>query len=135
MLGSAQFGDAVVIADMEAGIGTLTRLEEGAVDAVLVVVEPTPKSLEVGSRAAEQARAKTRGRVLVVANRVRDDADLAAVRAALPGHEVVAVPDDPAVVAAERRGVAPLDIAPDAPAVRALVDLATSLAPTPGQPG
>jgi Flp pilus assembly CpaE family ATPase len=39
------------------------------------------------------------------------------------------VPDDPAVVEAERRGLAPFDAAPDAPAVRALVALAESLLP------
>jgi len=126
LLGSAEFGEAVVIADLEAGIGTLTRLEEGAIDAVVVVVEPTPRSLEVGARAAEQARKKSVGRVLVVANRTRAE-DLPAVQAAFPDDEVVVVPDDPAVVAAERAGFAPLDTAPDAPAVVALLGLADSL--------
>lgn len=116
-----------MIADLEAGIGTLTRLGEAAVDVVLIVVEPTPKSLEVGRRAAEQARDKSVDRLVVVASRVRGDADRDAVVAAFPDERVVVVPDDPAVVAAERRGVAPLDSAPDAPAVGALVDLAQSL--------
>ncbi len=120
-----------VIADLEAGIGTLTRLGDQRVDAVLVVVEPTPKSLEVGSRAAQLARERSIGRVIVVASRVRDDVDLATVQAAFPGYEVVPVPDDPAIVRAERQGVAPLDVAPEAPAVRALVDLAESLLPVP----
>ncbi len=52
MLSSVDFGDTIVLADCEAGIGTLTRLGETPVDVVLVVVEPTPKSLEVGARAA-----------------------------------------------------------------------------------
>lgn len=116
-----------MIADLEAGIGTLTRLGDAAVDVVLVVVEPTPRSLEVGRRATEQAREKSAGRLVVVASRVRGDADRKAVAAAFPDEQVVVVPDDPAVVAAERRGVAPLDSAPDAPAVLALVGLAESL--------
>ncbi len=126
LLGSAEFGDAVVIADLEAGIGTLTRLEDGAIDTVVVVVEPTPRSLDVGARAAEQARKKSVSRVVVAANRTREG-DLSAVMAAFPDHEVVVVPDDPAVLAAERAGVAPLDTAPDAPAVVALLGLADSL--------
>jgi MinD-like ATPase involved in chromosome partitioning or flagellar assembly len=69
--------------------------------------------------------------VVVTANRVRDDQDAARVREAFPGLDVVLVPDDPAVVAAERTGLAPLDAAPDAPAVRALVALAERLL-TPG---
>lgn len=131
MLGSVDFSDVTVIADLEAGIGTLTRLGDQRVDAVLVVVEPTPKSLEVGRRAAQLARERSIGRVIVVASRVRGDADLATVKDAFPGYEVVPVPDDPAIVRAERQGVAPMDSAPDAPAVQALVDLAESLLPVP----
>ena len=129
LLGSAEFGDAIVVADLEAGIGTLTRLGTGEVDAVLVVVEPTSKSVEVGIRAAALAREKAVGRVIVVASRVRGDEDLVMVRSAFGDHEVVTIPDDPAIVEADRKGVAPLDLAPDAPAVRALADLGERLLP------
>jgi len=129
LLGSADFGDAVVVADLEAGIGTLTRLGDAHVDVVLVVVEGTPKSLEVGARAAAVARDKKIETLIVVASRIRGDDDLEVVRAALGDAEVVAVPDDPAIVSAERHGEAPLDVAPDAPAVRALVELAERLVP------
>ena len=120
-----------MIADLEAGIGTLTRLGEQRVDAVLVVVEPTPKSIEVGQRAAALAQEKQLGRVVVVASRVRTDADLATLAEKFPGQELVAIPDDPAIVEADRRGVAPLDLAPDSPAVQALCRLARSLLPVP----
>ncbi|MDP8970020.1 MAG: hypothetical protein M3N52_05910 [Actinomycetota bacterium] len=129
MLGSVEFHDSVVIADLEAGIGTLTRMADRGVDAVLVVVEPTPKSIEVGVRAAGLVREKSLGRVIVLANRLRGGEDLAALRAAFPTEEIVPVPDDSSIVEADRRGVAPLDSAPDAPAVRALVQLAESLLP------
>ncbi|MDP9070018.1 MAG: carbon monoxide dehydrogenase, partial [Actinomycetota bacterium] len=104
MLGSVDFADGAVIADLEAGIGTLTRLADQRVDAVLVVVEPTPKSIEVGTRAADLAREKALGRVIVVASRIRDEDDLATVAKAFPDHEVVAIPDDPAIVKADRDG-------------------------------
>ena len=116
---------------MEAGIGTLTRLGEERVDAVLVVVEPTPKSIEVGQRALELAQDKLLGRVIIVASRVRNDADMETLAAAFPDQELVAIPDDPAIVEADRKGVAPLDLAPESPAVRALCDLARSLLPVP----
>ena len=131
MLGSVNFNDVVVVADLEAGIGTLTRLGEQQVDAVLLLVEATPKSIEVATRAAGLAREKSLGRLVVVANRVRHADDLAAVRAAFPDDRVVGIPDDPAIVEADRRGLAPLDLAPDAPAVRALAELAESLLPAP----
>lgn len=127
MLGQLTRPDRVVVADLEAGLGTVLRLGDDPVDVVVVVVEPTAKSLEVGRRAADSVREARLGRVIVAANRVRDDDDVARVRAAFPGLEPVLVPDDPAVVEAERRGLAPLDAAPDAPAVRALVGLAEEL--------
>lgn len=127
MLGQLTRPDRVVVADLEAGLGTVLRLGDNPVDVVVVVVEPTAKSLEVGRRAAESVREAGLGRVVVAANRVRDDGDVARVRATFPGLEPVFVPDDPAVVEAERRGLAPLDAAPDAPAVRALVRLGEAL--------
>ncbi len=131
MLGSVDFPeDDVVVADFEAGVGTLTRLGEENVDAVVIVVEATPKSLEVGARAAALAAEKTVGRIVVVANRIRNQEDLETVRAAFPGMEVVGVPHDPKIVEADRRGIAPIDMAPDAPAVKALVGLASTLLPS-----
>jgi CO dehydrogenase maturation factor len=118
-------GDTVV-ADLEAGIGTLTRMETGGVDTAVVVTEPTPRSIEVGVRAVRLARERGATRVVVVANRSRDEDDVAAVRAAIDADEVVGVPDDEAIVRADREGVSPLDTDPDAPAVLALVELAGS---------
>ncbi len=124
MLGSVEESGRTVVADLEAGIGTLTRLAEGGVDAVVLVVEPTAKSLEVAMRAAGLVREKSLGRLVVVANRLRSDEDLARLTDAFAGERLVAVPDDPLVLAADRQGTAPLDVAPTAPAVRALVGLA-----------
>jgi CO dehydrogenase maturation factor len=124
-----EFTDETVIADFEAGVGTLTRLGEQRVDTVLVVVEATPKSIEVGQRAMQLAQEKLLQRVIIIANRVRGDDDLATIRAAFPGVDVVPVPEDPAIREADRYGVAPIDHAPHAPAVRALVTLAEQLAP------
>ncbi len=119
-----------MVADFEAGIGTVMRLSGHPVDVVVVVVEPTAKSLEVGGRAAQTVQEAGLGRVVVTANRVRNDEDAGRVRAAFPGLDPLMVPDDAAIVQAERHGLAPLDFFPDAPAVRALVALAQSLLPT-----
>ena len=127
MLGQLARTDRTVVADFEAGLGTVLRMD-APVDVVVVVVEPTAKSLEVGLRAAESVTQAGFGRIVVAANRVRDDADADRVRAAFPGAEVFLIPDEPAVVAAERQGVAPLDAAPHSPGVRALVALGDHLA-------
>jgi CO dehydrogenase maturation factor len=127
LLGQLEQPGRVVVADFEAGLGTVLRLGDTPVDVVVVVVEPTATSLEVGRRAAESVSLAGLGRVAVVANRVRDEADAERVRRAFPTTEVVVVPDDEAVAAAERLGVAPLDAAPDAPAVGVLAALAARL--------
>jgi CO dehydrogenase nickel-insertion accessory protein CooC1 len=119
--------DRVVIADFEAGLGTVLRMDT-AVDVVIAVVQPTVKSIDVGVRAAEAVRERQLGRVKVVANRVAHEDDVARVRAAFHGVDAVVVPDDPAIGEAERRGLAPLDAAPSSPAVTALVRLGRDLA-------
>lgn len=127
LLGSLDAPDRVVIADLEAGIGTLTRVGEGAIDVAVIVAEPTAKSLNVAERALELARQREIPEVVVVANRVATDADLQAVTARFPGVEVVAVPDDPTIMRADRLGQAPVDVDGAAPAVLALVALADRL--------
>ncbi len=116
-----------MICDLEAGVGAVVRA--GGADVVLVVSEPSAKSIEVARRAAEIAAESSR--VIVVANQVRDDADLEAIRAVVGDHELVVVPEEPAIAHADRDGVAPIDVDAEAPGVRALVDLADRLAGAP----
>src|SRR4051812_50090351 len=78
----------------------------GSADVVVVVVEPSAKAIDVAGRAARVAAARN-ARVVAIANRVRDDADLAAITAGPGGHEGVVVPEDPAGAAADRDGVGP----------------------------
>ena len=127
MLGLDIPDDTVVVADFEAGIGTLTRLGETKVDAVFIVTDATVKSLEVASRAATLAEAHTSGPIVIVANRVLDEADRDAIERTLEGRVVVVVPDDAAIPAADRADVAPLDASPEAPAVVALAGLVSLL--------
>ena len=116
-----------VVADLEAGIGTLTRLHAAAVDATVVVVEPTLRSIDVARRAIAVADEQRQGRVVVVANKVSDDDDRARIDEAFAGRTLVVVPDDPAVDTADRLGVSPVDHEPQAPAVAALESLVDAL--------
>lgn len=127
LLDSLDAPDRVVIADLEAGIGTLTRVGEGTIDVAILVAEPTAKSLNVAERALELARERQVPEVVVVANRIVTDADLEAVTARFPGIDVVAVPDDPTIRQADRLGQAPIDVDAAAPAVLALAALADRL--------
>jgi CO dehydrogenase nickel-insertion accessory protein CooC1 len=116
----------IVIGDLEAGVGTLLRMQPGQADVVLVVAQPTAKAIEVARRAIEIAA--QRGEVLLLANRVTGEADVRLIREGSGWDgELVALPDDPAVAAADEDGVSPVDHAPDAPVVRVLGELAARL--------
>ena len=116
-----------VVADLEAGIGTLTRLAGASVDATVVVVEPTLRSIDVARRAIAVADEQRQGRVVVVANKVSDGQDRARIEDVFGDRTIVIVPDDPAIDTADRLGVSPVDHEPQAPAVTALESLVDAL--------
>ena len=116
-----------VVADLEAGIGTLTRLASASVDATVVVVEPTLRSMDVAHRALAVADEQRQGRVVVVANKVAGDDDRVRIDEAFGDRVVVVVPEDPAIDTADRLGVSPVDHKPHAPAVAALEGLVDAL--------
>ena len=96
---------------------------------VLVVVEPTAKSLLSGRRLARMVDLDPENpkRVLAVASKVTEPGDVDMI-AKGTGLEVVAtVPWDEALAEAERQRLAPLDFAPDCPAVLAVESLVERL--------
>ncbi|MDQ3222899.1 MAG: hypothetical protein M3Q75_05400, partial [Gemmatimonadota bacterium] len=109
MLGQIEAEDSVVLADFEAGLGTLSRMKAGQLDVALVVAEPTAKSLEVARRAVELLRERTTSVPIIVANRVAGAEEQLLIERALAGTRIFVVPDDPAIRAADLRGVAPFD--------------------------
>jgi len=128
LLGELEGEGQVVVGDLEAGVGTVLRLQPGMADAVVVVVQPTAKSIDIGARAMRIA-ATREVRVLVVANRVRDEDDLALIRDGVgDDHEIFVVPDDPAILEADRDGLAPIDADAGAPGIAAIAALADRLA-------
>ena len=129
LLRELEDGHRTVICDLEAGLGTVIRLAPGNADVVLVVANPTAKALEVARRAIEAAADKTE--VIVLANRVRDEADLDAIRAVLGDRELIVIPEDETIARADRDGIAPIDLDPYSPGVTALVALADRLAGAP----
>lgn len=117
----------VCILDTEASPEHLSRGTAMYADVMLVVVEPYFKSLETGRRMAALGHDLGLERVAVVANKVRDDRDLEAVQQFADRHGLELagiVPFDPSFQAAERAGEAPLDHAPETPAIAAIAALA-----------
>ena len=131
LIESATDADAdVTLLDTEASPEHLTRGTAKYADLMLTIVEPYYKSLETGRRMAELARGLGLKRVLLVANKVRDDNELAAVEEFAGKHELeiaAVVPYDEKLLEAERAEAAPLDFAPDAPAIQAIASIARDL--------
>jgi CO dehydrogenase maturation factor len=120
----------VCILDTEASPEHLSRGTARYADAMLCVVEPYFKSLETGRRMAVLGRDLGIERVALVANKVRDERELEAVRQFAAKHDLEiagVVPYDDRMPEAERAEAAPLDFAADAPAVAAIAALADHL--------
>ena len=120
----------VTILDTEASPEHLTRGTAKYADVMVTVVEPYYKSLETGRRMAALANDLGLDRVVLVANKMRDERELEAVRefAGKHGLELVGtVPFDDHMPEAERAEKSPLDLDPAAPAVTAIEDFTLRL--------
>lgn len=120
----------LTVTDLEAGLENFSRGTPRHADTLLIVLEPYYKSLETGRRIVELTRELRVPRVLGVANKVRSKEDEAAIRQFADSHQLelaAVVPHDDSVLEADRQARSPIDLFPQAPAVRAIQGLADSL--------
>jgi CO dehydrogenase maturation factor len=104
----------VVILDMEAGIEHLGRGTAGAVDAFLIVVEPSRRSLDTAQRIHKLATDIGVAHFFLVGNKVTGDDDLQFIRAHGPDIPLAgSFPIDERVSQADRQGVAVFDAVPE----------------------
>ncbi len=116
--------DSVVIVDAEASPEHLSRATIEAVDLQLVVAEPYFKSLETARRYSKLGRDLGIPKVVIVANKVRNEEDQAAIEGFCESHDMqlfAVIPFDSMLAGAERAGVAPLDYDPQAASMAAIV--------------
>jgi len=100
----------VVILDMEAGIEHLGRGTAGAVDNLIVVVEPGRRSIETAHNIEKLAEEIGLQNIAVVGNKVRSQTDKEFLISSLPGFEFLGfIPYDPAVVDADLANQSLLD--------------------------
>lgn len=102
----------------------------GYADTVLVVVEPSAKSVLSARRLARLGQDEDAPEVLAVANKVRPEDDVARLGERVGLEVAGAVPWDETFADAERLGRAPIDHDPDSPAVVAVRRLADRLVAT-----
>jgi len=95
---------------------------------ILLVVEPTWQSMLTARRIARIATTRRAPALSLVVNKAAGPEDRARVEEFLGMRAQGVVPLDEGVAAAERAGLAPIDAAPESPAVRAVEGLADALA-------
>jgi CO dehydrogenase maturation factor len=100
----------VVILDMEAGIEHLGRATAGAVDKLIVVVEPGRLSIETAHRIGKLAQDIGLQNIAVVGNKIRSQLEREFLISNLPGFEFLGfIPYDQALVEADLANLPILD--------------------------
>lgn len=104
--------DEVLILDMYAGVEHLGRATVDFVDALLIVVEPTRRSLGTADQIVSLARDIGLDRLYLVGNKVADEEQLAFLKAGTSIPFLGMLPADAGVQEADRLGVAVFDHVP-----------------------
>ncbi len=105
--------DDILIMDMYAGVEHLGRATVDFVDAMLVVVEPTRRSLGTAAQIKALANSIGLNRLWIVGNKVRDNDEYNFIETESPGMPVLGnLPADLAVQEADRLGIPVYDHVP-----------------------
>jgi len=123
--------DSDIIVDMEAGLEHLSRGTGRHLSRFVAVMEPYYRSMETARRVALLARELGIDDVVILANKVRDEADRRAIGDFCSAHDlqiVGEIPYDPSLIETERHGDAPVEQRPPGAAVTAIRKLADVLA-------
>lgn len=105
--------DEVLVLDMYAGVEHLGRATVDFVDAMIVVVEPTRRSLGTAVQIKKLAQDIGLTRLWLVGNKVRDEDEAAFLHKHTPGLPILGLlPADLAVQEADRLGIAVYDHVP-----------------------
>jgi len=102
--------DEAVVVDMEAGLEQFGRSTCRGVDLLIVVVEPGSRSVETASRISELAREMGVRRIVVVANRIKDEEEEKTIAESLKKFGLIlgrALPYVPALAKADLHGSSP----------------------------
>ncbi|MFP4650526.1 MAG: AAA family ATPase [Desulfobacterales bacterium] len=102
--------DEVVVMDMEAGIEHLGRATAGAVDRLIVVVEPGRRSIDTAMHIKQLASEIGLSKIFLVGNKIRGQKDREFLQNHLPEFEFLGfLPYDEALIEADLNGLSPFD--------------------------
>ena len=119
-----------VVMDMEAGLEHLGRGTVRGVDAMLCVVEPRMQSIETAHRIKDLSTELGVKTLLIIGNKMKNSAEQVLLKKALTELKLpllATVPYDESIEQADMVRIAPIDFAPDSPAVKAVESIKNSL--------
>ena len=122
--------DEAFIMDMDAGVENLGRGTTRGMDALLVVAEPGRRALDILSKIKNLAADIGVGKVYAVGNKVAtpEDAEMIRERVESEGIPLLGiVPLDENIRAADRKGMAPIDLDSNSPAMIAIKEIKDQL--------
>ena len=115
--------DEVVIVDFEAGLEHLGRGTAKGIDVLLVIAEPSQKSLDLSAKIIELSKKLGVINIFLVANKVIDDSQVEIMNERVQGWEIPlyhVIPHDPEIGKADLKGEAPIDYNMDSEGLQAI---------------
>lgn len=122
--------DEAFVMDMDAGVENLGRGTTKGMDALVVVAEPGRRSLDILAKIRILAQDIDVGRVFAVGNKVVTPEDTEMIREWVEKEGIPLlgiVPLDETVKQADRKGVAPIDLDANSPAMLAIAEIKQKL--------
>lgn len=118
--------DEVVIVDFEAGLEHLGRGTAKGIDVMLVITEPSQKSLDLCDKIINLSKKLGIINIFLVANKVFDDSQIDVINERVQDWEVPLyhkIPFDPEVGKADLNGISPIDFNEETEGVNAIKTL------------
>jgi CO dehydrogenase maturation factor len=118
--------DEVVIVDFEAGLEHLGRGTAKGIDTMLVISEPSQKSLDLCSKIIELSKKLGIINIFLIANKISDDTQLDVINKRVQKWEIPlyhSIPFDSEIGKADLNGISPLEFNPNSKAIESIKDL------------
>jgi len=118
--------DEVIIVDFEAGIEHLGRGTAKGIDVMLVITEPSQKSLDLCYKVINLSKKLGVINIFLIANKIIDDSQISVIHERINEWGVPlyhTIPFDPKIGKADLNGISPIDFGPSSEAINSLKNL------------
>jgi CO dehydrogenase maturation factor len=115
--------DEVVIVDFEAGLEHLGRGTAKGIDVMLIITEPSQKSLDLSAKIIDLAKKLGIINIYLIANKIFDDSQTKIINKRVQEWEVPlyhSIPYDSEIGKADLNGISPIEFNPDSKAINSI---------------